>query len=105
MNEFVSTGYLYSMWNGVFTVYKGTLHQSLPKKYHHFICENIMKHFTCSSCEGEIYNAMLWFSERKDDKAKEKLLKYEETIINELQQRIENHQRKMILLSEPLVEK
>lgn len=103
--ESVKNGYLYSMWNGIFTVYEGYLHSSIPRQHPHFKCKNLRKGLGVAHKEGEIYNAMVWLYDRNDDKARKILLDYEETLIRELQARIENHQVKIDLLSKPIISK
>lgn len=93
------TGWIYSLWSGVFRTYEGYIQASIPHSDQgRFITAN--RSFQCSIHHGVVFNAVVWLSERDDDLARELLVTNELHNIDKLREKIENHQSKINILKE-----
>lgn len=81
--------FLYSMWNGRLVVYKGTVVGSFQNGQARFL--SFKRAHQCSLNEGEMFNAVVWFKERDDEKAKKLLIHYEITMIVNAEMKIFRH--------------
>lgn len=97
--------YLYSMWSGELKIIKGEVFRSRKNGKlcdTFFNSEKPKKRIGCHPEEGEFYNSVIWFYKRNDREAIEELIGYEEVRIMELQEKIDNHRRKIKTLDEHL---
>jgi len=81
--------YLYSMWSGRPVVYQGRVVGSFKNGQARF--SSFKKAHQCSLHEGELFNTVVWFKERNDQKAKELLILYEERMIRNAEMKIFKH--------------
>jgi len=99
------TAYLYSLWNDGFLAIK----EGSVGKYGHTDCFGQPIHDAYFSFRtrgyrqiqdtpGVVYNATVWLVERDDQLAKNILLEYENQMISLLEEKIENHRRKVSIL-------
>lgn len=54
--------------------------------------------YDCSGEEGEIFNKVVWFTEPDEQRAKDIFIRYERFQIEELQEKIDKHQKLIELL-------
>lgn len=93
--------FLYSTWSGKLRVMDGIIISTKIKStLVTFIDNSTKKVINCYAEPEEVYNAMVWLPERNDKKAKEILIKYHETEINELKEKIEGHLTKINIIKE-----
>lgn len=91
--------FLYSTWSGELKVEEGKILKITGfENYGTFYSEKTEKMITCHLEPEKIYNAMVWFSKRDDEKAIDLLVKYHEKEIEKLKAKIEGHLNKMILI-------
>lgn len=84
--------FLYSTWSGKLKVTPGKVLQVKGfESLGTFCSENDEKMVTCHLESEKIYNAMVWLSERDDEKAIDLLVKHHEREIEKLKTKIENH--------------
>lgn len=88
--------YLYSMWNGRLVVYQGKVLGSFLNGQGRF--RSSKKAHQCSLYEGELFNSVVWFKEREDQKAKEVLISYEKRMIRNAEIKIIRHQETIKIL-------
>lgn len=81
--------YLYSMWNGRLVVYQGKVVGSFKNGQARF--HSFKKAHQCSLHEAELFNAVVWFKERNDQKAKDILIDYEQRMIRNAELKIFRH--------------
>ncbi len=99
-------GYLYSKWQGRFEVQEGYV---MASNYSHWIGRFVIKqghkekNLQCPLEPGEVYNAVLWLSERDDEKARQLFIEREESIIADLKRKIERHERSIQILKEAVL--
>lgn len=90
--------FLYSLWTGEFKLYEGRI--VTGEKYKdgmaRFIGEK--KEMICPSKDGEIYNSIIWLTDRDDQKVIDIMVKYQEEKIEELKKKINNHLNKINLI-------
>lgn len=89
-------GYLYSRWRGKFEVFEGYIEVSRYASNHsRFVYRRGRKEKTmqCSPNPGEVYNSVVWLTERDDELAKKMFIEYEEFILEELREKIEKHEQ------------
>jgi len=109
MEELEVSGYLYSLWLGKFTVTEALIR---PRKneYHTEMCVATFKNKPgkwnqVALNEGEFFNGMVWFTERKDEEAGLILIKHAEESICKLEETIEKYQYRISLIKQGVVEK
>lgn len=104
--KLVTTGYLYSPWNGTLREFDGEIYHRegyrtefgrliVPEHTHFIVKDNrgrTVKKFDCAANEGYIHNKTVWLRERDKRKAADILIEYEETQISKLRLQIENHE-------------
>lgn len=104
--KLISTGYLYSPWNGKLREYTGEVHHrdkyySTPggyiiPEYTCFLVKDeggrTIKKLECAFNEGELHNKVVWLKERDMSRAAGILIEYEEAQISKLRLQIENHE-------------
>lgn len=97
--------FLYSIQDGTFKVYEGTLfwyHTSI-KSITFF--ENVDKHIKCDQDPATVFNSALWLESRDDDLAAALLTEYENKIYNKYSRLVEAHKKRLDVLStERLIE-
>ena len=101
----ISKGFLYSTWSGLFRVYEGRVVMSAYNKNNILFeqeapARNVIQ---CAKDPEVVYNKILWLPERDDDKARQILIEYEEFQICKLQDKIQNHQAKINILKEGII--
>lgn len=102
-------GFVYSLWTGKLTVMEGTFRPQRGNGFGpwrrtcYFESNAEHKILECSSTPGEVYNAMVWFKERNDEKAKRVLIDYQIKQIVKLEEKIAKHKQKIKLIQEGLV--
>ena len=103
---FVSTGYLYSPWNGKLREYRGEVYHRdeirngpggyiIPERTIFLVKDSygrVLKSYDCSPNEGELYNKVVWLRDLDTRKAAAILIEYEEAQIAKFKLKIENHE-------------
>lgn len=62
------------------------------------------KRLGIANAPADVYNAMVWFIYRDDDRAATILIEYQKQQIAKLQERIDNHKHKIDILSKGIKE-
>ena len=81
--------YIYSIKNGKLRVHEGFVFAEPFRERVQFRGKN--KKTLCSKTPGEVYSGSVWFLERDDQKALKLFIEFEEKLVFQLQERVQNH--------------
>lgn len=90
--------FLYSLLTGEFKLYEGRIIAGKNYKYGMADFFGKKKNLICSSKEGEIYNSIIWLTDRDDQKVIDIMVKYQEEQITKLKKKIDNYLNKINLI-------
>jgi hypothetical protein len=91
--------FIYSPWRDRVAMYEGFV-RSIGRRDDSAYFVNRTKRLSCARAAGEVYNSMVWLTERDDDRARKLLITHEEVQIGLIQKRIDNHRAKINTLKE-----